>query len=193
MGRDKAWLPFGQDATLLARMVRLITELVEDADIVVVAAHGQELPELESSVQVARDRWPDEGPLLGMATGMSALPAQRKWVLVCSCDLPLLRPEVLALLRETARQSDSNLACDAVVPRVEGKWQPLTAIYRAALLPAVNGLLQRGERRMTDLLESIGVRELREEELLLVDPTLASFRHCNTPEEYASLLAAAND
>src|SRR5690606_33641672 len=158
-------------------------EQVDLAYVVVVAAAGQELPKLPSQVQVVTDRWPNEGPLMGIATGLTALPADRKWTLVCSCDLPMLKPDVLALLWPAVGQSDANPECEAVVPRVDGKWQPLAAIYQTRLLPVVHDLLRQGRRRVSDFLEAISVRELREEELLQVDAELVSFRHCNTPEE----------
>lgn len=196
MGRDKAWLPFGQDATLIERMVRLVSQVVDPAAVVVVGGTEQSLPNLPDETRVVNDRWPGEGPLVGVATGLAALTPEKGrpeigWSLVCCCDLPLLKPEVLQLLIETARQSESNPDCDGVIPRVDERWQPLTAIYRTRLLPRVNQLLQRGRRRMTDLLEAIAVRELGEDELRQVDRELRSFRHCNTPEEYESLLPLA--
>ncbi len=193
MGRDKAWLPFGQDTTLLERMVRLAGGVVEPSAIVVVGGAEQSLPKLPSEVRVVTDRWPDEGPLVGLATGLTALSPEKNWTLVCCCDLPLLKPEVLQLLIETARQSDSNPACEGVIPRVDERWQPLTAIYRTRLLRRANELLQQGRRRMTDLLEAIAVRELGAAELQQVDAELVSFRHCNTPEEYEALLPLAED
>jgi molybdenum cofactor guanylyltransferase len=54
MGRDKATLPFGPEQ-MLARVVRLVSEVVEPAKIVVVAAPEQELPVLPAAVAVARD------------------------------------------------------------------------------------------------------------------------------------------
>lgn len=191
MGRDKALLPFGQDATLLERVVRVVGQQVVSSDIVVVAAPNQELPQLPDKVVVVTDRRPDEGPLMGIATGMAALRPDKKWTLVCSCDLPLLNPRILRLLANLAKQSDS--ACDAVIPRVEGKWQPLIAIYQTRLVTVVHDLLRRGRRRVSDLLDAITVRELSENELREVEAKLLSFVHCNTPEEYASLVALAGD
>jgi molybdopterin-guanine dinucleotide biosynthesis protein A len=192
MGRDKAWLPFGGDATLLGRTVRLFRQGVSPSKVAVVAAPGQDLPELEGDVEVVRDRRPGEGPLEGIASGLEALNQTGGWIVVGSCDLPLLKPDLLERLVVIARQMEQNIDCDGVVPRVDGLWQPLTAVYRARLLPRIRSLLQQGKRRMTDLLEVIAVREVGEEEISDVDPNLVSFRHCNTPDEYAALLRHAD-
>ena len=56
MGIAKAWLPFGPER-MLPRVVRLLSEAV--APIVVVAAQGQQLPDLPPGTTVARDQRSD--------------------------------------------------------------------------------------------------------------------------------------
>ena len=53
MGRAKAWLPFGSEV-LLQRVVRLVGAVARP--IVVVAAPGQQLPELPAGVAIAARR-----------------------------------------------------------------------------------------------------------------------------------------
>ena len=60
MGRPKAWLPFGPER-LLQRVVRLVSTAADP--VAVVAAPGQDLPELPRSVVVARDPVSGRGPL----------------------------------------------------------------------------------------------------------------------------------
>ena len=57
MGRPKAWLPFGPEL-MLQRVVRLVGTVARP--IVVVAAPGQDLPELPAGVSIVtrRDLWP---------------------------------------------------------------------------------------------------------------------------------------
>ena len=71
MGSPKAWLPFG-DERLLQRVVRLAGTVAHA--IVVVAAPGQDLPELPPDVTVVRDAVAARGPLQGLAGGFAALP-----------------------------------------------------------------------------------------------------------------------
>ena len=102
MGTAKATLAFGPE-TMLERMVRIVAEVA--APVVVVAANGQELPQLSVSTIVLRDSLPDCGPLAGIATGLRSLPKVDA-VFISGCDTPLLRPEfihrVAQLLRFTA-------------------------------------------------------------------------------------------
>ncbi|HZZ79106.1 MAG TPA: nucleotidyltransferase family protein, partial [Gemmataceae bacterium] len=64
MGRPKAWLPIG-DEVMLPRIVRLLRETV--APLVVVAAAGQDLPELPADTKIVHDEQPGRGPLQGIA------------------------------------------------------------------------------------------------------------------------------
>src|SRR5579875_1511202 len=69
MGRPKAWLPFGPER-LLQRVVRLVGAVARP--IVVVAAPGQDLPDLPAEVGIVRDPVAGRGPLAGLAAGLAA-------------------------------------------------------------------------------------------------------------------------
>src|SRR3954471_20287396 len=69
MGRDKATLQFGPEL-MLQRVVRLMSDVVGPAEITVVAAPNQSLPELPAAVRVARDNREFRGPIEGLATGL---------------------------------------------------------------------------------------------------------------------------
>src|SRR3954471_21362428 len=72
MGQDKAALPFGPE-TMLQRVARLISEVVDPKNLVVVAEADQSLPVLPVGVTVAHDSRQFRGPLEGLATGLRAL------------------------------------------------------------------------------------------------------------------------
>lgn len=182
MGTSKAWLPFG-DETLLQRVVRIVGEVV--APVVVVAAPGQELPRLPRDVLIAYDARPGRGPLEGVRSGLNALHGQVGAAFVTSCDAPLLRPE---LVRRTIDLLGEH---EAAAPRIDGRWHPLTAVYRLAILARVERMLNTDQLRMSDLLVASNVREVTRHELAAVDPALDSLRSCNTPEEYEQAMADA--
>src|SRR5262245_36754359 len=87
MGSPKALLPFGSE-TMLQRVVRGLGTVV--SPIVVVAAEGQELPELPTSIVIARDENEDRGPLEALRAGLKGLPEGAEAAYVTSCDVPLL-------------------------------------------------------------------------------------------------------
>src|SRR5688572_14100267 len=166
MGRPKASLPFGTE-TLLGRVVRICAEAC--GEIVVVAAEGQEIPPLPASVRVVRDLRPEQGPLEGIAVGLAAVRAPAAFC--TSCDVPFLRPEFIG--RMFAALGDAA-AARAVV---DGKPQPLLAVYRAALAPKAARLVAEGRRRVIFLVEGERVAEV-------TDPDVSCFRDLDTPEDY---------
>ncbi len=177
MGRAKATLPFGSEG-LLSRVVRACAEAC--GRIVVVAADGQHLPALPHGTRVVRDERPEQGPLEGIAAGLAAVDAPAAFC--TSCDVPFLRPELIG--RMFSALGDAA----AVQAVVEGKAQPLLAVYRASLAPKAARLVAAGRRRVIFLVEGERVHLLDEEAVRAVDPDLRSFRNLNTPEEYEAAL-----
>lgn len=179
MGRSKAWLPFA-GTTLLDHAVRTLSAVVDP--VVVVAVPGQELPSLSTEVLLAYDAVSDRGPLEGLAAGLAALAGRAEVAFVTSCDAPFLQLALVGRLVELLGEAG------VCVPRIEGRFQPLTAVYRVNLLPVVQGLLLEGRCRLLDLLDTVPIRAATDDELGNVDPDLRSFRNLNTPEDYAAAL-----
>src|SRR5687768_11630401 len=97
MGQDKANLPFGPEK-MLQRVVRLISEVVNPKNLVVVAAPDQSLPALPVDVAVAYDSRRYRGPLEGLATGLRALEDHVDAIYATGCDVPLLVPAFVDLV-----------------------------------------------------------------------------------------------
>lgn len=183
MGRPKAWLPFGPREVLLQRIVRILGEVV--SPIVVVAAVGQQLPELPPDVLVARDEREALGPVGGLASAFSILRGRATAAYASACDVPLLKPEVVRRICESLGEHD------LAIP-FEGKFHhPLTAVYRLSLEERIRDLLAAGRLRPVFLLEQARALEIPMESLKDIDPNLDSFRNANTPEDYATVLKMA--
>ena len=183
MGRPKAWLPFGPEV-MLQRVVRLLGEVA--GPIVVVAAPGQEVPELPGGVAIVRDPVSDRGPLQGLAAGLSALPDDLELAYASSTDAPFLRPAWVTRLVELI--GDRDLA----IPEIGGYLHPLAALYRKrTVLPVVEGLLAEGRLRPVFLLDVLRALRVDAAELEVVDPNLETLRNLNTPEEYDRALLDA--
>jgi molybdopterin-guanine dinucleotide biosynthesis protein A len=180
MGRPKAWLEFAGE-TLLARVVRIIAEVVEP--IVVVAGPDQEVPPTSVPVTLVRDPVAHEGPLLGIAGGLDALPCDVDLAYVSSCDVPLLRPAWVRAMLELL--GDADIA----VPVVFGREHPLAAVYRPTVAATARALLDEGRRRPVDLFERLRTVRVMQAQLASVDPGCDSLQNVNTPEEYRALLA----
>jgi molybdopterin-guanine dinucleotide biosynthesis protein A len=183
MGRDKASLPFG-DEQMLQRVSRQVSQVIEPANIVCVAADGQQLPALASEIRVVRDRCVGRGPLEGLAAGIAALKNSAEAVYATSCDVPLLHPAWIDRLFELLGDHD------VVVPR-EGRFHhPLAAVYRSSVLPRIEELLVADQLRPVFLFERCKTHEIPVETLRDVDPQLQSLLNCNHPEDYQAALAA---
>ena len=182
MGRPKAMLPFGPER-MLQRVVRLLRGVVDP--VVVVAAPGQELPDLPPQVLLARDRRPDRGPLEGIAAGLRALGDRAEAAYVTACDVPLLVPDFVRRVIELAA------GYDVAVPNVGGHDEPLAAVYRTGVLPEVEKLLGADRLRPALLFDQVRTRRIPGEKLLEVDPSLDSIANLNTPEAYRAALARA--
>jgi molybdopterin-guanine dinucleotide biosynthesis protein A len=179
MGQPKALLPFGPEV-MLQRVVRILGEAVRP--IVVVAAVGQELPQLPDEVLIARDEREALGPLGGLAVGLGALRSRVEAAYVTAVDAPLLRPEFVRQMIDLLGEFD------LAIPR-DGKFHhPLAAVYRTRLEDDVRALLEANRLRPFFLLERARAREVDIDELRAVDPELASLRNTNTPEDYAAAL-----
>lgn len=180
MGRPKAWLDF-HGVPLLARVVERVRPAVDE--IVLVAAPGQVLPPVGGDATVVRDTHPGEGPLPALALGLATIAAP--WALAVGCDGPLLRLAVVAYL--AGLRADDR---DAIVPVWNERPQPLVAVYRRTIRPTLDAMVASGERRLQAIARLPRVLQVGPEALRGLDPEGDSFRSLNTPEEYASALAA---
>jgi molybdopterin-guanine dinucleotide biosynthesis protein A len=183
MKRPKAWLPFGPER-MLQRVVRVAGTVARP--IVVVAAPGQELPELPSDVMIVRDPVAGRGPLQGLAAGLGALPDPVDLAFATATDVPFLEPRWITRLVELVD------GFDLVIPFVGGYHHPLAALYRkSAVLPAIAGLLREDRLRPVFLVEAVRTRVVDEAELKTLDPGLQTLRNLNFPEDYQGALRDA--
>lgn len=183
MGLAKAMLPFGPEP-MLVRVTRLLGEVVPRC--VVVAAPQQELPPLPTDVVVARDRREGRGPLEALAAGLSAATdAGIEAAYVTSCDVPLMVPAFVE--RMFAMLGEHQIA----VPR-EGEFHhPLAAVYRVSVLNVVERLLSEDRMRPFFLFQECDTREVSPTQWHDVDPSSATLKNLNRPEDYLAALAVA--
>ncbi len=187
MGTAKAALEW-HGSTLLYRATALLGRTL-GGPVVVVAAPGQDLPDLPREVVVVRDPVPGLGPLQGIAAGLTAVADTAAVAFVCSTDLPFLHP---AFVRRVLRGMDGF---DVALPHVLGHRQPLTAAYRTALGKTASDLIAEGARRPGQLFEHCRVQVLSDADLLADpavarhDPDLDSVLNINEPDAYASARA----
>lgn len=189
MGSPKAWLPF-EGETLLQRTARTLGEVA--SPLVIVAAPGQDLPDVPPGVEILRDPVEGRGPLQGIAVGLAALAGRCEAAFVSSTDVPLLHPAIIRRLADL-RARDHDIA----VPRAGGHYHPLCAVYACAVAPIALELISAGRLRPFFLFERVRTlvadeaRLLEDPALAAADPGLRSLMNINTREEYEAALREA--
>lgn len=168
MGRDKARLVV--EGELLA--VRVVRRLRAGCDRVLIASgDGDRLPGIADG-QVA-DAVPDAGPLAGILAGLEA--ARTPLVAVVAVDMPFADVAVLEVL---ASHWDGEVG---VVPRVDGRVQPLHAVYATAAAADLRRCLGEGRRGVVDVVTALGARVVDQDAWAAVDPTSRFAVNVNEP------------
>ncbi|MCH1625855.1 molybdenum cofactor guanylyltransferase [Fredinandcohnia quinoae] len=117
------------------------------------------------------------GPLAGILATMSI--DESDWYVVLPCDTPQV---TTGLIKQLISFIDPQI--DAVVPIVDGRAQPLIAVYHSRLKDHIEKLLIEKKFRMQDLLASCSVLFVSEEDLSLGG---TEFHNINNQEEYKKL------
>lgn len=183
MGAAKASLPFG-DETMLGCVVHRLAEFARP--VVVVTAVGQPSPVLPTPCRFAADARADRGPLEGLAAGLRAIGDDADVVFATSCDAPLVVPEFVLGLAERLSATDG---AEVVVPWDGAFLHPLSAVYRASVLPTIERMLAADLLRPTELLDRVATTRVSVDELRRFDLRLDSLRNLNRPEDYLAVLA----
>lgn len=175
-GRDKALLQL-DNQTLIQRVVDRLSKVSDDVFIVgnkPERFQGMEVRLVEDLVQGA-------GALGGVYTAVQA--CRHPYVFCAACDMPFLD---LNLIRYMILLAPGY---DVVMPYVRGEAEPLHAVYSKACAPAIKAALDAGERRIISFLAQVRVRDVREDEIRVLDPDLRSFFNLNVPEDMARMQA----
>jgi len=175
-GRDKALVQLGGQ-TLIQRVVERLGKVSDDVLIV-----GNRLERFAGmEVRLVEDMVQGAGALGGVYTAVQACRHRR--VLCVACDMPFLD---LNLIRYMFLISPGY---DVVMPYVRGEAEPLHAIYSKTCAAAIKAALDAGERRIISFLGQVRVRDVREDEIRILDPNLRSFFNLNVPGDLARMEA----
>ncbi len=167
MGHSKALLDVGGEPSG-RRIVRLIT------------ATGWHVTVLGTEPIEGALFQADLEPLAGPLACLRHNQPKADLVFVASCDLYRFDPACLSVF---VRQIEGH---DAVMPVLDGRAQPLCALYRRE---AFEHLRESADLvRVFDWIKMLSVRKLDERQLLALDLEPASFRGANTVKEYRALM-----
>ncbi len=183
MGQDKALIPFG-NSTLLEHIVTVLRKLTPT--VVVVAATADKY--VVEGCRVVGDRFPDQGPIGGIITGLEAIQKHNAAItrcLVVACDMPYLDAEVLAQFALLG-----GIDNEAVVPISAQGIEPLCACYHLDALPKLQAFFDAGGRSIRKALDCLCIERVSSALWQETDPHEKMFTNWNTLEESRNLSAS---
>jgi molybdopterin-guanine dinucleotide biosynthesis protein MobB len=166
LGRNKALLQINE-STVIEQVLKTVSRFCSHVKIVTNSPDEYKHLGLETTTDIR----PGGGPLSGIHTALSLSPTE--YVLVVSCDIPLIGPEHIELLLSAYPGSDITLY-------KHKNFEPLCAIYRRTCIDALEELIDHQEYRIIDLFPTLKVKVIR------IDNG-AVFRSINTEEDYKYL------
>ncbi len=175
MGKDKGSLRINGKPMLL----HVLDEIKDVAEEIVLVLRDEEqienykefLNDKNNSIKVVVDKMKDQGPLVGILSGLSVI--ESDYALVLPCDSPFISKIFVLKMFELARRDDF----DAIVPIWDdGHVEPLHSIYKKSSVFVIEDLVKVGKMNVKSLIDCLDVKYVDVEEL---DITTRSFRNIN--------------
>lgn len=177
MGEDKAFLDW-KGRPLWAHQLAKLLELQPAGPALLSANPGQPFPAFIEGVRLVHDSASGLGPLGALRDCLAAAGAA-DYLLVLAVDLPGMPGESLRVLSRFP-----SLTRRGAIPKLDGRWEPLAAIYPLAALAFAEEQIARGQlslQALCDRLETAGLVDG-----MPVEPeNRGHYANVNTPEDYA--------
>jgi molybdenum cofactor guanylyltransferase len=171
MGRDKALIDRPDGTRQLDHIAALAREFCEKTYLSL-----KEPGTIPSELPVIPDLHPGEGPVAALESAAAACGGP---LLVLGCDLFLMDRETISFL---LAHRDPSRHATCFRNRIDGRAEPLCAIYENSGLAQAAGALAAGQRCARKFLESL-------DPLMLDLPMPAALDNANTPAELAEAFA----
>lgn len=172
MGRDKALMRVGTQPLVL-RAAGILEPFVNEVALIAPPGRYKNL-----GLHVVPDMWPGQGPLAAICTGL--LSSSAEWNMFLACDLPLISRHYMQYMVERVRTAHS----DAIVPRTQGTWQPLSAAYHARCGTAFLRAIEEGHRSVIGAFDQVRVEIITEDEMVNAGLSEMELINVNTPEDW---------
>lgn len=154
----------------------LISELENVADEILISQQKNKAEGAEG-FSIVHDNYPHCGPLSGIEAGLAC--CENEILIVAACDMPMLKKELFTILLQYIEHYD------AVIPIVNGKPEPLAAVYQKRIRKKVRIQLQQGTFCVKNLLDQLNTRYVDVKEYGF---GAEAFKNINTVEEYQTFL-----
>ncbi len=174
LGHDKVLEKVG-NTSLLEQVISRLDPL--SREIIIVTAKERTFTQLASrpKVKIVSDIFPGQGSLGGIYTGL--VKSDSLYNLVIAADMPFVNESLLKYMIGIAE------GFDFILPRVNGLFEPLHAIYSRNCIAPIESILNQGKKVIIELFKYVKVRYVEADEVDRFDPQHLSFFNINTREE----------
>ncbi len=145
MGRDKALLEW-EGASLIGHIAKELSSFPE-----LLVSCGARSRYEELGLPLVIDENKAAGPLEGIRRLLLAASNDR--VFVCAVDMPFITKELVRFLYDRMEEDT-----DCILAKALDEPEPLCAIYKKSVLPAIEDMIAEGKHRIRDLYDSVRVQ-----------------------------------
>lgn len=167
LGQNKALMQIN-GITVVESVLNVVSPFVQK--VMIITNTPEEYGFLD--IDTENDVRPGCGPLSGIHSALSLVSSE--YVLVVSCDIPLLGSKQIELLLSEFKGHDITIF-------KHKNFEPLCAVYRQTCLPALNDLIDHNECRIIDLFPTLDVKVIRVNDSEI-------FQSINTESDYEHIL-----
>lgn len=183
MGQDKGSMLL-EGKPMIFHVLETVADLVDEVVMVLrdekrVEAYknllGSMKMDLKTDLKFCIDMKMDEGPLVGILTGLTHIKSDK--ALVLPCDSPYISRTFILRMFQLSEVDEY----DAVVPvSYDGRIEPLHSIYKRSSIDLIREILEDGFRDVRSLIKRSNVKFVDAD---TVDETGRSFQNINRAED----------
>jgi molybdopterin-guanine dinucleotide biosynthesis protein A len=170
MGADKALIDLAGES-VVSRILRQLRECAHETYII------GDRPErfTDLGAPVLSDDIPGLGVIGGIATGLRA--AEEGIVVCVACDMPFVNAELMRHLVGAVG------AADGAIIRTPHGYEPLCAVYRTDILPAVKAMIREGDLAAQAIARRMDLTTVEEADLAASGLDARRLFNMNTPDD----------
>ena len=176
LGRDKAWEDVGGQR-IIDRVIGALQSSCDEVLIIGDRPERQNELSLPKCIQYRSDDLKGRGSIGGLYTGLKA--SDTLWSLVVACDMPFISRELIRFMLSII----SKNRCDAIVPVINGRYQPTHALYNSTCIPFIEKNISSGNFRMDSYFDEIYLEEISEDVINSIKGAELSFFNVNTEDD----------
>ena len=176
LGRDKASVDVGGQR-IIDRVIGALQSSCDEVLIIGDRPERQNELSLPKCIQYRSDDLKGRGSIGGLYTGLKA--SDTLWSLVVACDMPFISRELIRFMLSII----SKNRCDAIVPVINGRYQPTHALYNSTCIPFIEKNISSGNFRMDSYFDEIYLEEISEDVINSIKGAELSFFNVNTEDD----------